>query len=568
MSGAERPGADPRARLHLGEGACADALAGALERCEASGAAARIWAGDHTLWKPAPDEIANRLGWLRSPSAMRPELPRIRGFVEEVRRDGLRQVLLLGMGGSSLAPELFTATFGAADGYPRVAVLDSTDPAAVRAAAERCPPETTLYVVSTKSGGTVETLSFFKYFHALAAARLGAPRAGARFAAVTDPGSSLEEMARRIGARAVFLNDPDVGGRFSALTLFGLVPAALDGVDLDSLLDRADAMSRRCGPGTLGGGNPGVLLGAFAGGMALAGRDKLTLVCSRPLTAFGAWAEQLVAESTGKEGRGIIPIDGEIVVPGRRFGPDRAFVFLLLDGDDSLEAGIASLAGDGHPVLVLRLADPLDLGGEFFRWEFATAVAGHLLGVNPFDQPDVESAKKEARAALAAYRERGELPAAGREVAGEEAAAEIARLLATAKPGDYVALQAFVDPAGAAAALQGLAEALRERSGLAVTVGSGPRFLHSTGQLHKGGAPGGIFLQLVSDNPDDLAIPDDFGSAAGSMGFGVLKCAQSIGDLRALAGAGRRVARVRLGSEGPGVAAGIGALARAVRART
>lgn len=409
MTGRSPGGENPGARLHLA-GACAAGFAAALARCDAAGVAGRIWAGDHTLWKPAPDEIANRLGWLRSAAAMRRELPRIRSFVEAVRRDGVRQVLLLGMGGSSLAPELFTATFGAAPGHPRVEVLDSTDPSAVRAAAGRCPPESTLYLVSTKSGGTVETLSFYKFFHGLAAGALGAGRAGGRFAVVTDPGSSLEEIARRTGARAVFLSDPEVGGRFSALTLFGLVPAALDGVDIERLLASAESMAARCGPGSPAAENPGLVLGALAGGMAHAGRDKLTIVCSERIAAFGAWAEQLVAESTGKEGKGILPVDGEPVDPGLRYGADRLFVFLLLAGDRSLDAAVSALAGAGHPVLELRIGDPLDLGGEFFRWEFATAVAGHLLGVNPFDQPDVESAKREARAALAAYRERGALP--------------------------------------------------------------------------------------------------------------------------------------------------------------
>ncbi|HWR98525.1 MAG TPA: hypothetical protein VN317_08900, partial [Candidatus Methanoperedens sp.] len=294
MSAAAPLGDDPRARLRIDPGGAA-AVAAALARCESAGVARRIWAGDHTLWKPAPDEIANRLGWLRSPAAMRRELSRIGAFVEDVRRDGIGQVLLLGMGGSSLAPEFFTATFGAAPEHPGVGVLDSTDPAAVRAAAARCSPERTLFVVSTKSGGTVETLSFFKYFHARAAASLGAERAGRHFAVVTDPGSSLEEIARRLGARAVFLNDPDVGGRFSALTFFGLVPAALDGVDLGRLLDSAEAMAARCGPGAAAKVNPGIALGALVGAMALAGRDKLTLVCSERVQAFAAWIEQLVA---------------------------------------------------------------------------------------------------------------------------------------------------------------------------------------------------------------------------------------------------------------------------------
>ncbi|HEY6000391.1 MAG TPA: glucose-6-phosphate isomerase [bacterium] len=561
MSAPQPAAGAPRARLLL-DATCRDAFAAALARCTAARAAARIWAGDHTLWQPAPAEVANRLGWLRAPADMMRELPRIAAFARGVRAEGIREALLLGMGGSSLAPELFTATFGAAPGHPPVAVLDSTDPVAVRAAAARHPPDSSLYVVSTKSGGTVETLSFFKYFHAAAAARLGAAAAGRRFVIVTDPGSSLEEMGRRIGAREVFLNDPDVGGRFSALTHFGLVPAALDGVNLERLLASAQAMAARCAAG-VADTNPGVALGALAGAMALIGRDKLTIVCSERIAGFGAWVEQLVAESTGKQGRGIVPVTGERPATPGQYRPERLFVFLLLDGDRDHDGVPDALAAAGHPVLELRIADRLELGGEFFRWEFATAVAGHLLGVNPFDQPDVEAAKREARAVIAAYRERGALPVAASEVDAGAAPAQIMRLLAAAQPGDFVGLQAFVDPGGAAAALEELGAAVRARTGRAVTAGFGPRFLHSTGQLHKGG-PGGVFIQLVSANADDETIPDDFGSGAGSIGFGVLKSAQSIGDLRALEAVGRRVLRVCVGEEGPGVAAALRSLAGAV----
>jgi glucose-6-phosphate isomerase len=536
----------------------------ALARCAAERVAARVWEGDHTLWKPGPAEIANRLGWLRSCAAMRRELARIETFVAGVRADGVADVLLLGMGGSSLAPEVFTKTFGAAAGHPRVSVLDSTDPGAVLAAAARFPPDRTLYLVSTKSGGTVETLSFFKYFYALAVERLGREAAGRRFAAITDPGSSLAARAREIGAREIFLNDPDVGGRFSALTFFGLVPAALDGVDLGALLDRAEAMAARCGEAEPAA-NPGVALGALVGALAVACCDKLTLVCSPALAGFGAWVEQLVAESTGKEGRGILPVDGARLDGTRRFGGDRLFVFLLLAADRGRDAAMDVLAAAGHAVVELRLADALDLGGEFFRWEFATAVAGWLLGVNPFDQPDVESAKVRANRALAAYREHGSLPAPSLELAAPAAAAELAALLGASREGDYVAVQAFVDPAALDVPVRALADAIEERSGRAVTVGYGPRFLHSTGQLHKGGPAGAICLQLVTADAADVPIPDDFGARAGSVGFGVLKAAQSLGDLAALEAAGRRVLRVALGG-GAAAPAQLEALAAALLA--
>jgi glucose-6-phosphate isomerase len=565
MSGLQPFGSIPEGRIGI-DGAGSGALARALERCAAARAAQRIWSGDHELWKPEPAEIVNRLGWLRSPAAMRAASGRIGAFVEGVIRDGIADVLLLGMGGSSLAPEMFSTTFGTAPGHPRVSVLDSTDPDAVLAAERRSDPSSTLYLVSTKSGGTVETLSFFKYFHGLAVERLGAERAGRHFAAVTDPGSTLESAARGLGVREVFLNDPDIGGRFSALTFFGLVPAALCGVDTGRLLGRAEAMAARCAAGVPDSANPGVTLGSFAAGLALAGRDKLTLLCSSRIAGFGAWAEQLVAESTGKEGRGILPVAADPRGPGRLGGGDRAFVVLRLAGDAALDGLPEELAAAGHPVLEYRLGDPYDLGGELFRWEFATAVMGSLLSVNPFDQPDVESAKVQANRALAAFRERGTLPAPALEVPAADAAVEIAGLLDSGRPGDYVAVQAFVDPDGFEAPLREFGEALGTRSGFAVTTGFGPRFLHSTGQLHKGGPPSGIFVQLVTANPVDVAIPDDFGARGGSVGFGVLKSAQALGDLRALAAARRRVLRVNLGPAGPGAGELLRGITRALRA--
>jgi glucose-6-phosphate isomerase len=563
MSVLEPLGDIPEARLGI-DGQGGTTFSKALAACVAERVAQRIWDGDHTLWKPEPTEIVNRLGWLRSPAAMRAEIDRIAAFVQEVRGEGITDVLLLGMGGSSLAPELFSTTFGTAPGHPRVSVLDCTDPGAVLAAERRSDPSTTLYLVSTKSGGTVETLSFFKYFHGLAAERLGAGRAGRHFAAITDPGSSLEATARRLAVRELFLNDPDIGGRFSALTFFGLVPAALCGVDLGRLLHRAEVMAARCAAGAPGSTNPGLSLGSLVAALALAGRDKLTIVCSSRIAGFGAWVEQLVAESTGKEGKGILPVDGARLGRGRHFGGDRLFVFLRLAEDDAFAEPADELAAAGHPVLELLIGDPYDLGGEFFRWEFATAVMGHVLAVNPFDQPDVESAKIRANQALAAYRERGALPAPVREVTAAAAAEEIARLLDAGRPGDYVAVQAFVDPAGFEHPLREFSEALGARTGLAVTAGFGPRFLHSTGQFHKGGLPGGIFVQLVTANPVDVPIPDDFGVRTGSVGFGVLKTAQSLGDLRALDAAGRRVLRVDLGDAGPAAGERLGGITRAL----
>jgi glucose-6-phosphate isomerase len=552
-------GEDPEATAWFGPESDA-AFRAALARCEEARAAERIGRGDHTLWKDDPTEIVNRLGWLRSPESMRGELARIATFVEEVRAEGVTDVLLLGMGGSSLAPELFATTFAPPPGSPRVRILDSTDPAAVLDAERGIDPGRTLCLVSTKSGGTVETLSFFKYFYGLLCARLGPAGAGRRFAVITDPGSSLERSARAIGARAIFLNDPEIGGRFSALSSFGLVPAALGGVDTAQILERAGAMAQRCRRGAAAA-NPGVALGAALGGLALTGRDKATLVLGPEIRAFGPWIEQLVAESTGKEGRGILPVEGEPLGASAVYGDDRLFVFILLEGDTEHEPDIARLAGDGHPVLRFVLRDARDLGGEFFRWELATAVAGFLLGVNPFDQPDVESAKVQANRALAAYREQGSLPQetltgidAGLgfsgDVRGADAAAVLEGFLDRGRPGDYVAVQAYLPPdAAVAEALGAIRLAVRDRWGHAVTAAFGPRFLHSTGQLHKGGANTGLFLQLTADPAEDVAIPDRLGEREGSVTFGVLEAAQSLGDRTALAAAGRRVLRVHLGRD-------------------
>jgi hypothetical protein len=325
-------------------------------------------------------------------------------------------------------------------------------------------------------------------------------------------------------------------------------------------------MAARCASGVPDAANPGVHLGALAAGLGLAGRDKLTIVCSGSIAGFGAWAEQLIAESTGKEGKGILPVDGARVDRGRRFGRDRLFVLLRLAADAALEGTAGELAAAGHPVLDLRVEDPYDLGGEFFRWEFATAVMGFLLSVNPFDQPDVESAKIRASQALAAYRAQGALPAPAREIPATAAADEIARLLDAGRPGDYVAVQAFVDPGGFEIPLREFGGVIGLRTGYAVTTGFGPRFLHSTGQFHKGGPPNGIFIQLVTANPVDVPIPDDFGGRAGSVGFGVLKAAQSLGDLRALEAARRRVLRVNLGDAGPAAGERLAVIARALRA--
>lgn len=510
----------------------------------------RILDRDHTVWREDPTEIANRLGWLDSPTAMVPLLPEIREVVAAAVRDGCTQALLLGMGGSSLAPEVFRRVFGVQPGHLDLAVLDSTDPAAVLARTRGLEPATTLYLPATKSGGTVETMSFAKYFFNQARAALGAARAGKGFVAITDPGSGLADLAASLGFRHTFLNDPKIGGRYSALSCFGLVAAGAVGVDLERLLARARAAEP----------DEAAELGVTLGVAALAGRDKVTLIASPAIAPFGAWVEQLIAESTGKEGRGILPVDGEPAVAPARYGDDRFFVHLRLAGDDGEDQRIEELAAAGHPVFRIELADLYDLGREFMRWELATAVAGWVLGINPFDQPDVEAAKKLARQMVQTYRQEGRLPSLeptlcegdltyigeGRPATIREA---LDHLLAATRPRrSYVAIQAFLPPTPAIAALLvTVRRSILERTGMATTVGYGPRFLHSTGQLHKGDAGHGLFLQLIADPSEDAPIPDEPGSDRSTITFGVLEAAQALGDRQALLQAGRRVARIHLG---------------------
>ncbi len=557
--------ADKRARLGGAElrvhaGPYAGAVDRALADLDAQDVVARLRDRDHTLWSPDPAGIADRLGWLDAPRTALAAAADLRAFADGVRDDGIAGVVLLGMGGSSLAPGVFQRIFGGG-GVP-LEVLDSTHPDAVAACDGRHDPVRTLYVVATKSGSTVETLSFFKYFFNRVTERLG-DEAGSRFVAITDPGSSLEATARRLGFRRVFLNDPTVGGRYAALTLFGLVPAALVGVDLDRLLE---PVARLAGAGC-GGLGPGARLGAVLGELARQGRDKLTLVLPDELAAFGDWLEQLVAESTGKGGTGIVPVVGEPVGLPDEYGDDRLFVALCPAGADPA-GGLDDLARAGHPVVRVGVSGPYDLGTQFFLWEVATAVAGWRLGIQPFDQPDVEAAKVRAREMVAAFRATGALPSqdpaaagGGLEVYGDVRAtdplAAVASFVDGVEPGGYLGIHAYLPPGpdtdGALAALRA---ALAARTARAVTVGYGPRFLHSTGQLHKGDGGRGRFVQLTADRDRDVPIPDEPGSAGALLTFGTLLDAQALGDGQALREKGRAVLRVHLGSDP------LGALAR------
>ena len=525
----------------------ADAVAAALTELERDRILPRLWQRDVTVWRPDPREIADRLGWLDLPRTMRGQLPRLKELAHDARRAGLDQIVLLGMGGSSLGSEVLASVFGSGPGYPRLAVLDSTVPEWVRRVRTALDPERALFLVASKSGSTAEVDALFRYFWAETEARVGAGAAGSHFLAISDPGTSLAGLARDRGFRACLENPPDLGGRFSVLSLFGLVPAALLGIDLVRFLGWAGAMAEACGPGVPLAENPGALLGAQLGAAARLGRYQATILASPRLATFGLWAEQLLAESTGKEGRGILPITDEPMVEAELYGSGRLFVALRLEGDANreLDRSCAALAAAGHPVVRLDLAAAERLGGELFRWEMATAVAGHLLGIQPFDQPNVEETKVATRRLLDAWKATGKLPAVA-------AADDLSAALAVGEPPSYVALLAFLDESPAlAAACRELRRRLLVGRGLATTFGYGPRYLHSTGQLHKGGPAGGLYVQLVGRDYAKLPIPDQ------AFDFATLARAQADGDLAALAARGRRCVRLALGADPAGEVAAL-----------
>lgn len=520
----------------------------------------RIWEKDYTVWNPDPQEIANRLGWLHVAEDMQKELPRLKALQDNLLHEGYTHALLLGMGGSSLAPEVLRKTFGARPGCLDLAVLDSTDPAAVLDYARRLDPARTLFIASSKSGGTVETISFLKFFYNLTVKALGAEKAGAHFIAITDPGSGLAQIAEDLHFRDIYLNDPDIGGRYSALSHFGLVPAAVAGVDLELLLQRAIGMADCCKQESPRS-NPGAHLGTIIAELARQGRDKLTLITSAEVCEFSDWVEQLIAESTGKDGKGVLPVVGEVIGNPESYSADRTFVYLRLDDDHDFDVPVLALEFAGHPVVRLEMKDLYDMGGQFFLWEFAIAVAGHLLGIQPFNQPNVEAAKVQARKMVDAYRQHGALPEPtpllndqGISVFGDASGRTLSEVwsgfLAGAAPGKYIAIQAYLPPSSANdASLLALRTELRQRTHLAVTTGYGPRFLHSTGQLHKGDAGNGLFVQITHHVDEDAPIPDEPGKPDSSLGFGVLELAQALGDRQALVDKGRKVLRFHLNED-------------------
>ena len=519
-----------------------DTLGGYLEgiqdllcQLEADDVMGRIWRKDHTVWKPDPAEIEDRLGWLTVPQLMRREIPALESFAQEIREAGYRHVVLLGMGGSSLGPEVLRSVFGPVEGYPQLIVLDSTVPAVVRNVSETVEPGRTLFLVSSKSGSTIEPNSLYAHFRAVVEQARG-QQAGEHFVAVTDPGTVLERLASDAGFRRTFLNPTDIGGRYSVLSYFGLVPGALLGIDTRTLLERAETMAQECGPDRPASKNPGAWLGAAMAQMVSEGRDKLTLVTSPSLQSFGLWVEQLLAESTGKEGKGIIPVVGEPHLSPEGYGEDRQFVYLRLEDDDNVESDdfALAIAEASHPLICIDLRDRYDLAGEFYRWEFATAIAGAVLGIHPFDQPDVQAAKDMTDAMLAHVQQTGEFPAVPAETSFDQ-------LLVGIQPDRYVAILSYCQQTPEVdASISLLRQRIVQRYGVATTAGYGPRYLHSTGQLHKGGPASGVYLLLTADPEPDVPIPGR------PYSFGQLAHAQAMGDLQALRAASRPVAWVRL----------------------
>ena len=513
----------------------------------------RLWVKDATLWKGETTAIRNRLGWLTSPTIMRGHAEDIKTFADEIRRLQFSHVVLVGMGGSSLGAEVFNLTFGSKMGFPDLLLLDSTDPEAVKRTLDRLNLSRTLFIVASKSGATAETMAFYQFFRGQIESS-SVPRAGIHFVAITDPGRPLDKLATESGFRRTFLNPSSIGGRYSALSFFGLVPAALIGIDITMLIDRAHSMVETCGNALGARDSAAVRLGAALAGLAKSGRDKVTLVLSRKIRSLGPWIEQLLAESLGKDGKGLVPVDDEPLGSPAVYGADRVFVAITLEGDGTYDVYLDALEDAGHPVIRIPIKDTLEIGAEFFRWELATAAAGVLLGVNPFDEPDVTRAKENTAALLAAWKKSKKLPEwpadaeenglllmanLGKKVAGFGPG--LSAHFAQAQPGDYLAIQAYLAPtADTWSRLQELRTLLRDRLKIATTVSFGPRYLHSTGQLHKGGRANGLFVQITGEDKEDMAIP------GAGYGFSTFKAAQALGDLQALREAGRRVVRVHL----------------------
>ena len=554
--------------LHASLGIHAEAVTQELNGWLETDRVARLWREESSLWT-GQDE--NRwLGWLRIAETESTQLARYQDAADDVRTAGFTDAVVLGMGGSSLCPDVLRRTFGPQKGYPRLHVVDSMVPAQVREVRRQIDPRTTLFLVASKSGSTIEPNVLLQFFYDEVSKAVGPEHAGEHFIAVTDPGTKMQATAEQMKFRRVYFGLPEIGGRYSALSKFGMVPAAVMGLNVGRLLKSAQQMSQECQKSGRGEQNPGIELGCILGVMTRVGRDKVTLITSPGISTLGGWLEQLLAESLGKKGQGLIPIDGEQLGPAELYGQDRLFVYVRLTSAPSAtqEAAVAALKAAGHPVVQIDLDHIYDLGGEFLRWEIATAVAGAVLKIHPFDQPDVEAAKIAARALMAEYEKAGQLKgppvdlqADGQSVTMTSAlktqnsksgqsgglttvVQALAALLRTLQPGDYFAINAYVDMNEAhARPLENLRLAVRNQKRVATTLGFGPRFLHSTGQLHKGGPNNGVFLQITADDAHDLAIPGQ------KFSFGILKQAQATGDFAVLEERGRRAIHLHLGAD-------------------
>lgn len=519
----------------------------ALAQANANKTVQRVWAHDPFLWKPDPKdhvELADRLGWLTVATDMKKQVDDLRTFADQVRHDRIKDVVLCGIGGSALCVDVLRVTFGEARGFPTIHVFDTIDPASIRALERKIELKKTLFVISSKSGGTTETLTQFEYFHSRVSDRKN-------FVAITDAGSQLEKIARENHFRRVFLNPSDIGGRFSALSYFGLVPAALGGIDIAQLLDRAIEMQRAC-ESQHAEENPGASLGIVFGELAKQGRDKITVVTSARIDMFGVWAEQLIAESTGKEGKGLVPIDREPLGAPNVYGSDRVFVYLRLDGTKNVEVEkrLEELQAAGHPVIELRLRDMCDIGAEFFRWEFAIAVAGARMQINAFDQPNVQESKDNTKRALEQAGQVAQDPVwenksfalySTEKIAAKNLRQGLRAFFQLARPGDYFAMMAYLQEVEKNhVALQTMRIGARDALKIATTLGFAPHFLHSTGQLHKGGPNSILALQITADGTADVKVPGE------KFSFGGLQRAQSLGDWQSLVNHGRRAQRIHL----------------------
>ncbi len=525
-----------------------------------NGKVSRLWQRDASLWTNTDE--AQWLGWLDVVQQQIADVPKFQKFAEEVRNENFSDILLLGMGGSSLCPEVLAKTYGQIDGFPKLHVLDSTDPQQVKAFQDAVDLERTLFIVSSKSGSTLEPNIFKQYFFERTKEVVGPDKAGSRWIAVTDPGSKLEKEAQSDKFRHIFHGVPSIGGRYSALSNFGMVPAAAMGLDVAKFLDRANQTVQACKSSSVES-NPGVMLGIVLGSAAKLGRDKLTFVTSPAIHDLGAWLEQLIAESTGKQGKGIIPVDREELTGPKGYGSDRVFAYLRYEPapDSNQDQHVAALEKAGQPVIRISVKDTYDLPQEFFRWEIATAVAGSIIGINAFNQPDVEASKVETRKLTSEYEQSGSLPPEkpffqqgpfklfadpknAAAVNSGNVAGHLKAHLDRIRPGDYFALLAYVQMnEGHEARLQEIRHAVRDAKKVATCLGFGPRFLHSTGQAYKGGPNSGVFLQITCDDARDLPVP------GAKYTFGVVKAAQARGDFQVLADRGRRALRVHIGKD-------------------